>query len=123
MDSTAIITNTSGGEIDRIELNTIAARLGAIRLRPVTVDGVAVAATISGQTIVIPLGGVLPAGAITKIRVRFSARLRSTVGGSDWLFTRANGIADLYRWLPWVSRRVTFQRPNHGDPFVTPTSR
>lgn len=123
VDSTAIITNTSGGEIDRIELNTIAARLGAIRLRPVTVDGVAVAATISGQTIVIPLGGVLPAGAITKIRVRFSARLRSTVGGSDWLFTRANGIADLYRWLPWVSRRVTFQRPNHGDPFVTPTSR
>jgi hypothetical protein len=123
VDSTALITNTSGGEIDRIELNTIAARLGAIRLRPVTVDSVAVAASISGQTIVIPLGGVLPAGAVTKVRVRFSARLRSTVGGSAWLFTRANGIADLYRWLPWVSRRVTFERPNHGDPFVTPTSR
>jgi len=29
VDSTAIITNTSGGEIDRVELNTIAARLGA----------------------------------------------------------------------------------------------
>ena len=123
VDSTAVVRNTSGTEIDRIELNTIAARLGDIRLRPVTVDGVAVQATISGQTIVVPLGGILPMDGETSVRVRFSARLRSTLGGSDWLFTRANGIADLYRWLPWVSRRVTFERPNHGDPFVTPTSR
>ena len=46
----------------------------------------------------------------------------SGLAGSDWLFTRANGIADLYRWLPWVSRRIAFDRPNHGDPFETPTS-
>ncbi len=123
VDASAIILNTSGAEIDRIELNTIAARLGSIRLRPVTVDGVAVKATISGQSILVPLGGILPVDKATTIRVRFSARLGSTVGGSGWLFTRANGIADLYRWLPWVSRRVTFERPNHGDPFVTQTSR
>jgi aminopeptidase N len=123
VDSTAIIRNTSDVEIDRIELNTIAARLGNMRLRPVTVDGVAVPATVTGQTIVVPLGGILPVDAVTRIRVRFSARLRDTVGGSNWLFTRANGIADLYRWLPWVSRRVTFERPNHADPFVTPSSR
>ena len=123
VDSTAIIKNTSGVEIDRVELNTIAARLGDIRLRPVTVDGAPVPASISGQTIIVPLGGILPIDAETRIRVRFSARLRSDLDGSDWLFTRTNGIADLYRWLPWVSRRVTFERPNHGDPFVTPTSR
>ena len=123
VDSTALIRNTSGGEIDRIELNSIAARLGNIRLRPVTVDGVAVPATVTGQTIVVPLGGVLPVDATTRIRVRFSARLRSTLGGSDWLFTQTNGIADIYRWLPWVSRRVTFERPSHADPFVTPSSR
>jgi len=122
VDSTATITNASGVEIDRIELNTIAARLGSIRLRPVTVDGVAVDASVTGQTIVVPLGGVLPVGASTKIRVRFSARLQDDTAGSHWLFTRAGPIADLYRWLPWVSRRVTFERPNHGDPFVTPTS-
>jgi hypothetical protein len=29
----------------------------------------------------------------------------------------------MYRWLPWVSRRLPFDRPNFGDPFVTPTSR
>ena len=122
VDSTVTIRNTSGGPIDRVELNTIAARLGDIRLRPVIVDGTSVGATISDQTIVVPLGGVLPTGAETQIRVRFSARLRTGLGGSDWLFSRANGIADLYRWLPWVSRRIAFDRPNHGDPFETPTS-
>jgi hypothetical protein len=70
----------------------------------------------------VPLGGVLPEGASAVVRVRYSATLRSTTGNSDWLFTRANGIADLYRWLPWVSRRIAFVRPNHGDPFVTPSS-
>ncbi len=55
-------------------------------------------------------------------RVRFHATLRSSLSGSNWLFTKTNGIADLYRWLPWVSRRIAFDRPNHGDPFETPTS-
>jgi hypothetical protein len=122
VDSTATIRNTSGGPIDRVELNTIAARLGAIRLWPVTVDGGAVPATISDQTIVVPLGGILPAGGVTRIRVRYGATLRSTLSGSNWMFTRTNGIMDLYRWIPWVSRRIAFDRPNHGDPFETPTS-
>ena len=43
VDSTATIRNTSGGPIDRVELNTIAARLGSIELQPVTVDGATVA--------------------------------------------------------------------------------
>ena len=48
--------------------------------------------------------------------------MRNNLAGSNWLFTRANGIIDLYRWLPWVSRRIAFNRPNHGDPFETPSS-
>jgi hypothetical protein len=123
VDSSATIRNTSGGPIDRIELNTIAARLGTIRLRPVTVDGAVVAATISDQTIVVPLGGILPVDGVTTVRVRFGATVRSSLTGSNWLFTRTNGILDLYRWLPWVSRKIAFSRPNHGDPFDTPSSR
>jgi hypothetical protein len=123
VDSTATIRNSSGGPIDRIELNTIAARLGSIQLHSVTVDGVPVAATRTDQTIVVPLGGILPVDATTQIRVRFHALLRSSLSGSNWLFTKANGIIDLYRWLPWVSRTIAFDRPNHGDPFETPTSR
>jgi hypothetical protein len=123
VDSTATVRNTSGGPIDRIEFNTIAAKLGAMRLGTVTVDGHAVTATVSGQTIVVPLGGTLPVDGTTRVRIRFGATLRSSLAGSNWLFTRTNGVADLYRWLPWVSRRIQFERPNHGDPFETPTSR
>ena len=114
--------NRSGGGIDRLELNTVMARLGALDLGPVTVDGSTVKPTIDDQTIVVPLGGVLPDGASAMIVVPFAARLRSTLTGSNWLFTRANGIVDLHRWIPWVSRKRRFDRPNHGDPFVTPVS-
>ena len=120
--TTITVTNTSGGPIDRLELNTVAARLGTIHLWTVTVDGRSVAARISDQTIVVPLGGQLPAGATATIRVPYSARLRSTLVGSSWMFTRANGIASIYRWIPWISRATPFSRPNHGDPFVTPAS-
>jgi hypothetical protein len=81
-----------------------------------------VTATIDDQTIVVPLGGVLAAGASTRVRIVYAATLRSTLIGSNWLFTRTNGVLEAYRWIPWVSRRTPFNRPNHGDPFVTPVS-
>jgi hypothetical protein len=121
-NTVATITNTSGGPIDRVELNTIAARLGGMRLHTVQVDGRRVSARVSDQTIIVPLGGVLAAGDTVKIRVHYLATLRSSLAGSNWLFTRANGIIDAYRWIPWVSRATPFTRPNHGDPFVTPVS-
>jgi hypothetical protein len=114
--------NVSGGGIDRVELNTVMAPLGGLRLGTVTVDGAPVRATIDDQTILVPLGGVLPDGASATIVVPFSSTLRSATSGSSWLFTRANGVVDLYRWIPWISRRTPFDRPNHGDPFVTPVS-
>lgn len=123
VDSTAVIRNTSSASIDRVEINTVAARLGGMHSTAVTVDGHTVAATVSDQTIVVPLGGILPVNGTVTVRVRYRATLRSTLSGSNWLFTRANGVADLYRWLPWVSRKLPFDRPNHGDPFETPMSR
>ena len=122
VESTATIRNTSGGPIDRVELNTAAARLGSMTLTAATVDGLPVEAAVRDQTIVVPLGGILPEGATTAIEVRYAARMRTSLSGSSWMFSKANGIANLYRWLPWVSRETAFDRPNHGDPFVTPTS-
>src|SRR3954451_18737265 len=116
------VRNTSGGGIDRLELNTVAARLGSMHLGTVTVDGTPRRATVRDQTITVPLGGVLPARASTVVTVVYSATLLSTIGGTTWLFTRANGIVGAYRWIPWVSRATPFDRPNHGDPFVTPVS-
>ncbi len=122
VESTATIRNTSGMSIDRVELNTVAARLGGMTLTGAFVDGQAVEARVSDQTIVVPLGGVLPSGASVAVEVRYAARLRTSLTGSNWMFTKANGVVNLYRWLPWVSRAIKFERPNFGDPFVTPTS-
>jgi hypothetical protein len=116
------IRNDSGGPIDRVELNTVATRLGAMKLVSVTVAGQPVSAKVSDQTITVPLGGILGDGQSVGMKVRYRATLRSSTTGSNWLFTRANGIVDAHRWIPWVSKPLAFNRPNHGDPFVTPVS-
>ena len=122
VDSTATVTNTSGAPIDRLEFNTAVARLGGLKLAAVQVDGHDVPGTVSDQTVIVPLGGILPVGATTAVRIAYTATLRTSLSGSSWLFTKANGIVSAYRWLPWISRATPFDRPNHGDPFVTPTS-
>ena len=114
--------NDSGAGVDRVRLNTVMGPLGGLDLGGVTVDGEPARATLDDQTITVRLGGVLPDGASAVIRVPFHATLRSTIGGSTWLFTRANGVVSMYRWVPWISRSTPFDRPNHGDPFVTPVS-
>ncbi len=119
VDSRMTVTNESGRGVDRIELNTITAPLGDLRLRSVLVEGSPVEATVLDQTIVVPLGGILPDGATTTVRVRLRARLPQTLGGSNWLFTQAGGIVQASRWLPWIGRHRSFDRPNHGDPFFT----
>src|SRR5258706_4550528 len=58
VSSTMTVTNTSGKAIDRLELNTIAARLGPMTLTMARVDNVPVPATVSDPTIHLPLGGV-----------------------------------------------------------------
>jgi hypothetical protein len=122
VDSTITVTNTSGRPIDRLELNTVAARLGRMTITVATVDGLPVSPTVTDQTIHFPLGGVLPAGGTASVRIAFRATMRGDLTGSNWLFTRTNGVLEAYRWLPWISKPLAFNRPNHGDPFVTPVS-
>ncbi|HEY0443936.1 MAG TPA: hypothetical protein VGC90_06925, partial [Candidatus Limnocylindrales bacterium] len=122
VDSVMTVTNASGASIDRIELNTIAARLGGIHIVGASVAGKAVSVTVDDQTLVVPLGGVLADGATVQARIVYTSHLRADLAGSNWMFTRTNSVIDAYRWLPWVSRRIPFTRPNHGDPFITPTS-
>jgi hypothetical protein len=116
------VRNASGGSIDHVELNTVTARIGALRLGSVTVGGRAIPASIEDQTIVVPLSGTLANGASTRIGLTFTATLRADLAGSNWLFTRFNGIVDANRWLPWISLNRPFDRPNHGDPFFTASS-
>jgi hypothetical protein len=122
IDSTMVITNRSGGRIDRLELNAIAARLAALRIDQATVDSRAVSPTIDDQTLRLPLGGILPDGERATVRIRAHARIGTSLAGSSWMMARANGVMQVYRLVPWVSRARPFDRPNHGDPFVTAMS-
>jgi hypothetical protein len=116
------LTNTSGDGIDRLELNTIAARLGAIEVTESSVDGERVRTRVDDQTLVMSLGGVLPDGASATILIGYRATFRPGVSGSDWMFSNAGGTIAMHRWIPWVSRAVPFGRPNEGLPFITATS-
>ena len=116
------ITNRSGARIDRLELNTVLAKIGGLQIRAATVDGNPVEPRVAGQTVHLPLGGLLEDGASADIRLSFTARAGSRVDTSRWLFSRAGGTWAAYRWLPWVSRARRFARPNHGDPFITASS-
>lgn len=116
------VRNDSGEPIDRLELNTIAARLGNMRITESTVDDVRVPARIADQTIIVPLGGVLPDGASATLRIAYRATLRKGRLGDDWRFSRSGGTLALSRWIPWVSRAMPFARPNSGEPYVTGSS-
>ena len=118
------ITNTSGGPIDRLEFNTAVARLGGLGSARSRSTAVTSAAKVerpddhrAARRRSCPIGGDDRRSASPTPRP-----CGRPCRGSSWLFTKANGIVNAYRWLPWVSRATPFDRPNHGDPFVTPTS-
>ncbi len=86
------------------------------------VDGVGVSAAVVGQTIKLPLGRSLGVGESVLVRVAFKARLTTTARDRSYFFAKLNGVAQLYRFIPWVSRRIAFGPDAHGEPFVTPVS-
>lgn len=114
--------NTSGGPVTRLELNTIAARLGSIKLLESSVDGQAVTPTVSDQTIVLRLPVILPQDGHVWVHTRYRARLLASSSGHNWLWSKKDGVASVYRFIPWLSRKTPFDRPNSGDPFVTPVA-
>jgi hypothetical protein len=120
--TTLVVRNTGDSGIDRLELNTIAARLGRLKVTAATVDEQPVKVRVQDQTLLVPLGGVLPPGAETTVLVAYRATLVNGVTGSDWMFSRYGGTFTLYRWIPWLSRALPFDRPNEGEPFLTVSS-
>ena len=120
--TTIDLRNTSGRAIDRLDLNTVAAKLGSMKNLRARVNGSSRDVTRMGQTLILPLGFELAAGASATVFVGYKARLRTWAGGRSYLFAKLNGVAQLYRFIPWVSRRIPFGNSNHGEQFVTPVS-
>jgi hypothetical protein len=122
VDTVIVARNDAREPIDRLELNTIAARLGGIKVTAATVDGTPVKVRVRDQTLRVPLGGLLADGVTTTVRIAYRARLRDSTAGSDWMFSRAGETFALYRWIPWISRELPFEHPEEAEPFVTPSS-
>jgi hypothetical protein len=116
------LRNTSSRTIDRLELNTVAAKLGGMKVLRARVDGAPVAVSKVGQTLKVSLGRDLPAGASAAIFVGFKARLATRASGRAYLFAKLGGVAQLYRFIPWLSRQTPFGSSNHGEQWVTPVS-
>ena len=120
--TTIEIVNTSGALVDRLLLNSAAAKLGSLKQLKATVDGRKVNASLGGQTIAVPLGGSLAPGESATVWVAYRARLRTSRRGRDYYWAKINGVAQMYRFIPWLSRRIPFGSQGHGEPFLTPTS-
>jgi hypothetical protein len=122
VDTLIALRNTSAAPVRQVHLNTVAARLGGLSLLATEVDGVPVAATVDDQTISLPLPAPLEVEGEALLRVAYRARLRTTTAGRDHLFSQHGGVVQMYRFIPWLSRRAPFGPSTNGDPFVTPVS-
>ena len=120
--TTIDLDNTGSKAVDRLELNSAAVKLGGHKELRAKVDGVKVKPAVTGQTIKVPLGRSLAPGEQAKVFVGFRSRLTTTASKRSYYFAKLNGVAQLYRFIPWLSRRVAFGDSNHGEPFVTPES-
>ena len=120
--TTIDLVNTSGRTIDRLQLNSAAVKLGGHKNLRARVDGGNVTPSVVGQTIKVPLGRALPPGGTAEVFVGFRSRLKTTAAKRAYYFAKLNGVAQLYRVIPWVSRKVPFGTGDHGEPFVTPVS-
>lgn len=122
VDSQMSVTNMSGGPLTYLQLNTVAAKLGGMHLISASFDGQAASTQVSGQTLTVWLLPTLAENATASVRVVYRASFLRSFGGDNWMWSLTDGVASAYRFIPWVSRRVPYDRPNFGDPFVTPVS-
>lgn len=119
----AHVTNPTASVVSTLAFNLAPLRIGrnpAVGL--VTVGGSPVAETIDDQTILVPLSPALPSGGNTDVVINYTARLSINSNGDNWQFARLGGYMTAYRWIPWLSRAVRFNRPSASEPWVTPSS-
>ena len=117
--TTATVTNSSGSSVGAVSFNVAPVRTGKATIGAVTVAGTAVTPTLADQTLTVSLATSLAPGAKTAIAISYSATLSTDTIDKDWHLAKLRGIVMLYRWIPWLSRSVAFDRPNFGTPYVT----
>jgi hypothetical protein len=120
--TTVQVSNPTAGSVETVAFNLATLRIGNAHVGVVTVDGNPVSETIDDQTVLVPFSPQLAAGDSASVVINYSATLSSRSDGDYWSFARLDGVMTAYRWIPWLSRDVRFNRPSVGEPWVTPSS-
>ena len=117
------LSNNVRWPVTEVAFNLATLRTGHARVE-VSVTGVAVAASVDDQTVIVPLPLPLAPGETTQLTIHYSGRLAASASadGDAWEFAIIDDVLTAYRWIPWLSRPTPFNRPNVGDPFVTASS-
>jgi hypothetical protein len=118
----AAVHNPTGASVSTLAFNLALLRYGQAHVGVVTVNGTAVNETIQDQTVLVPLSPALPAGGNRDVVINYTATLQTRTDGDYWQFARLSGYMTAYRWIPWLSRTVKFDRPSVGEVWVTPTA-
>src|SRR4051794_2969110 len=116
----ADVRNTSGSSASSVVFNVSTLRTGHANIGAVTVNGSAVNASVSDQTLFVPAS--LAAGSSASISITYTATLSTSTRGDYFGFAQTGGVMTAYRWIPWLSRATRFNRPSVGEPWVTPTA-
>lgn len=125
VSSLAKVTNTTKQNVDSLTFNAAAFRLGNVTINEVSVNGKGLASknwAVEDQSMGVVLPSPLGQGQSADVRIAYSARFLSNTTDKNWLFTKVRGTLQGYRWIPWLSRELRFNRPNVGEPFVTSVS-
>lgn len=120
--STATVTNRTDVTVGELDFNLLPVKIGQLALGDVLVGGEPAAAETGAQTITVSLPSQLEPEQSVDVLISYKAKLRTNTKDKNWMFAKLNGVVTAYRWIPWLSRKVKFARPNFGDPFVTGVS-
>src|SRR5262249_42553145 len=82
------VTNTSGMTVSHLELNTVAARLGHMKLLDSRVNGSEVTTHVSDQTLIVPLAKPLQPYGEVLVHTKYRARLLDSKANHDWLWSQ-----------------------------------
>lgn len=122
VQTTARVTNPTGGSVSTVAFNLGTLRTGKANVGVVTVRGNPVNETIQDQTVLVPFSPPLGAGSSADVVINYNATLAAKAGGYKWQFVRKGGVMTAYRWIPWLSRTAKFANVGGGEQYVTPSS-
>jgi hypothetical protein len=120
--SSATVTNNTAAPVMQLVFNVAPLRVGHATLGTTTVGAQAATVTVSDQSVIVALPSALQPAAHVTVSIAYSAKFATTTTDKNWLFAKLKGTLTAYRWIPWLSAAIPFDRPNYGSPFLTAVS-